>query len=339
MILILTEKNDDHTAIVAHALREKGAEFVRFDTEDFPQQTSLAITMRGDGHEAFLWLDGKKIELSRVTTVWYRRPGMPVLPDGLSADDRDFVSKETTHFLRGLWGTLRDRFWVNRYDNSREGENKSYQLNVAQRVGFRVPQTFLGNNPDEARDFVEGISGDTVYKCFSQYSRKLGDRVHMIYTTRLNKKDLSRMSSVRLAPCIFQEYVEKKVELRVTVIGRKIFAAEIHSQQSARSREDWRRYDLANTPYYPHQLPREIEDQCHALLHELGLVFGCIDLILTPDGEYVFLEINPNGQWYWVESLTGMPMLNNFTEMLIQGTAGYADPVKELEPLAVTVRA
>ncbi|HMW02377.1 MAG TPA: ATP-dependent carboxylate-amine ligase, partial [Acidobacteriota bacterium] len=135
------------------------------------------------------------------------------------------------------------------------------------------------------------------------------------------------LKAVTHAPCLFQEYIPKKVELRITVVGRKIFAAEIHSQQSQRSKDDWRRYDIANTPYLKHRLPEAIKIKCQQLVRELGLVFGCIDMIVTPDNRYVFLEINPNGQWGWIEELTQLPICANLAEMLIQGTALYTDPV------------
>lgn len=101
-------------------------------------------------------------------------------------------------------------------------------------------------------------------------------------------------------PSIFQPYIEKDFELPIVVVGRHIFACAIHSQQSDRSREDWRRYALENTPYLPYMLPAEIEARILVFMDRLWLVFGSIDMIVTPDGEYIFLEINPGGQFDWI---------------------------------------
>jgi hypothetical protein len=84
-------------------------------------------------------------------------------------------------------------------------------------------------------------------------------------------------------PIIFQSYVPKRIEVRVTGVGERVFAAEIHSQATHRTRLDWRRYDLDVTPHYPHALPREIEERCARLVAESGLVYGTIDLIARSD--------------------------------------------------------
>jgi glutathione synthase/RimK-type ligase-like ATP-grasp enzyme len=122
---------------------------------------------------------------------------------------------------------------------------------------------------------------------------------------------------------IFQAYVPKRLEVRVTVVGSAIFPAEIHSQQTHRTRHDWRRYDHGETPYLPHALPGHVAERCLRLVAELGLCYGAIDLVLTPDGRYVFLEINPNGQYLWIEHATGMPISGAVCDLLL-GTAERA---------------
>jgi glutathione synthase/RimK-type ligase-like ATP-grasp enzyme len=121
---------------------------------------------------------------------------------------------------------------------------------------------------------------------------------------------------------IFQQYVPKRVELRVTVVGRRVFAAEIDSQASRSTRHDWRHYDDPNVQYRIHTLPPEMARACVRLVEALGLSFGAIDLIQTPEGKYVFLEINPNGQWGWIEDLTGLPISDAIADWL----AGSGEP-------------
>jgi len=120
-----------------------------------------------------------------------------------------------------------------------------------------------------------------------------------------------------LCPLIVQVYVEKAVELRVTVVGSDVFAAEIHSQATQRTKIDWRRYDEGNTPHFEHTLPDKVSKLCLAMTHSLGLVYSAIDLILTPDGRYIFLELNPNGQYQWIEHLTGLPITDRIARLLI----------------------
>src|SRR6185312_12158775 len=105
-------------------------------------------------------------------------------------------------------------------------------------------------------------------------------------------------------------------ELRITVVGRQVFAAEIHSQHSNHTRHDWRRYDRYATPYFRHELPGALQRRCIALVERMGLCYGAIDMVLTPDGRYVFLEINPNGQYLWIEQATGLPISDAICDLL-----------------------
>ena len=139
-----------------------------------------------------------------------------------------------------------------------------------------------------------------------------------VFTTPVSTKDVKNINSVKYAPTLLQEYIPKKIEIRATIFGNKIFAAEIHSQQNPLTKDDWRHCN-ANVDYLPHILPKKIEQLCFRLVHGFGLVFGAIDLILTPQGKYVFLELNPNGQWIWIEKLTGLPMINALVNLLETG--------------------
>jgi len=326
MILILTERHDGHTEVVVDLLKRKGAEYVRFETADFPQDVRIRCGFNDlvdscTSEEQIILLGNKSIDLSNVRAVWYRRPKPPEVSAAISPEDQRFARDESSHFLRSLWYLLSDRFWVNPYGAGQVAEHKPYQLKVAREVGFDIPRTLMTNDPDEVMGFFERCKNGMIYKSFTPYIRaRKDDGAELgVFTNCVSRRDLSvRRTQVALAPCIFQEYVPKSVELRVTVVGRQIFAAEIQSQKSERSKHDWRRYDFENTPYAAHELPQSVVDKIHKLMKRMGLVFGCLDFVLTPDGRYVFLEINPNGQWYWIEQLTGFLIADAFAEMLIE---------------------
>jgi hypothetical protein len=337
-VLVLTNPHDGHSDLAIAALTARGVPVIRFHTEDFPQRA--AITCRigpdGDGSQT-LTCDGRRHDLACVRTVWNRRPRPPAVSDAMTAGNRVFAENECTHLLRALWALLADRFWVNRPEASREASLKPAQLAVARALGFDVPRTLVTNEPEAVPGFVDACGGDAIYKTLWPYMESREDgRAFAVYTRRLTGDDVARASRVSLAPGIFQAHVAKRIELRVTVIGARVFAVEIHSQQSERSRDDWRRYDLANTPYAPHTLPPDVEARCRALVRQLGLATGCLDLILTPDERYVFLEINPDGQWYWLERRTGVPLLEHFVEMLIQATPDYTMPAAAQVTLTTT---
>jgi len=108
------------------------------------------------------------------------------------------------------------------------------------------------------------------------------------------------------------------------VIGNKVFATEIHSQVNERSSVDFRaHYDLGRTPYCVHELPAAIVEKLLLVHRDLGLIYGAYDLIVRPDGSYVFLEVNQQGQFLWLESQTGQPLLENFCQLLLQGRPDF----------------
>jgi hypothetical protein len=141
------------------------------------------------------------------------------------------------------------------------------------------------------------------------------------YTNVVSHRDIGYFKAVRQGPVIFQGYVPKRLELRITIIGDAIFPVEIHSQVARRTRHDWRHYEHFNTPMYIHALPPEIERKLRQLVSQLGLNFGAIDMVLTPDGRYVFLELNPNGQFLWMEELMGFPMSDAMCDLLLSGSS------------------
>lgn len=318
MILILTRPFDVHADKVIEELNKRSIRYARLHTSEFP--TSLGLELGFNPNICHIHeMDGESINIDDVETVWNRRPSAPEFPAEVQNDHLRFASAESVHVLRGLWCLLADRFWINSYDNSYAAAFKPYQLSVAQELDFRIPRTLMTNCPEHALHFFDECNGGVIYKTFSSYHQADETGAYKgIYTNLISREQLVAGSDrIKLAPCIFQEYIRKMVELRVTVIGDQIFAAEIDSQSSARSTIDWRRYDFAQTPYRKHDLPKEIQSAIKSLMRRLGIVFGCLDFIMTPQGEYVFLEINPNGQWYWIELLTGFPLLSTFVELLL----------------------
>ena len=127
--------------------------------------------------------------------------------------------------------------------------------------------------------------------------------------------DLACDEALKAAPVIYQRHLEKLWDIRVTIVGESIYAAAIHSQETASARVDWRRADV-ELEHKKHVLPDDIAKACRRLMKVLNLRFGAIDFVLTPDGQYVFLEINPNGQWLWIEDKLGYPITNRIAKWL-----------------------
>ena len=251
--------------------------------------------------------DGRrKLSSQEVKSVWYRRNVAPNLPEDLSLGTREFCERETRGFLEGVLAALPTRRWLSSPQAIWRAERKPYQLAVAAQLGFTLPQTIVTNNRTAARDFAQGRS--LVVKAVDSGYISGPDGNRAIFTSALTPHDLEDLSGLALAPVTFQENVEKSSDIRVTVVGDAVFAAEILSQARESSKVDWRATDDPNLVHRPHELPATLADQCRRLATRLGLGFGAIDFALTPDGRYVFFEINPNGEWLWLEDQLSLPI-------------------------------
>jgi len=318
-MLILTADGDAHVEHVARLLANRGADVIQFDPGRFPVHASLNVTfMPGGGPHRLLVADDRVVDLDQLAAVWVRRPSQPV-PHQEVVDQvaRGYVNCECSAFSMDVWDSLGCLTVPGSHAVMGAASRKLYQLVVARELGFESPPTLITTNPEEFLDFYCAHDGRVITKVIGQLSAYHGDGDFGRYTELVSTRDVRYAASVRLCPIIVQPYVVKALELRVTVVGKEVFAAEIHSQESNRARIDWRRYDLRMTPHGIHRLPDEIAKRCLALVQRLGLCYGAIDLILTPDGRYVFLEINPNGQYLWIEKATGLPISEALCDLLL----------------------
>ncbi len=326
MILLFTVEGDAHLPPIARRLSARGAAFRVVDPGRFPALGELRVAYGDAGLERCeLLLPGDLIDLRTVTAVWNRRPVPPTADARMREDHRKVAEAASEAALGGAW-SLMDCLWLPGPPQALERtELKITQLAIAAKLGIAIPRTVVANSPDEALEMYERTGGRMIAKPLirgAMPGRNHEDR--LAYTRVLRRRDLKDLHTMRWSPLILQEYVPKRVELRVTVVGDEIFPAEIESQASSRSRDDWRRYDLAKTPYRRHTLPADVAERLLAVVRAFGLCYGAIDLVLTPDGRYVFLELNGNGQWLWIEDLTQMPIADAITSLLVRGREAAA---------------
>ncbi|MFI6176463.1 MvdC/MvdD family ATP grasp protein [Nonomuraea sp. NPDC051191] len=323
MLLILSEPGDATVDLVLPKLKARGADVLWWDPGEYPSAARLTVRFGADGEELVLTRDGQVFDLSTTTAVWTRRPGRPRAADDVTADDlRERGAELSEWFTEGFWDLLDARWLPARQPVLRRAHNKLVHLALARRLGFDVPRTVVTNDPSELVPAYENAGGRLIAKAMEHTNFAIDGGAHAVYTTVVNRRSLGGRGRMVHEPVILQPYVPKAVELRATVVGRQVFTAEIASQDSPRTRDDWRHYDFARARHSVHRLPGDVARRCVDLVAALGVSFGAIDLILTPDGQYVFLEINPNGQWAWIEDLTGLPISDAIADWL---TAGETD--------------
>ncbi len=321
MVLIITSKVDPHADKVIEYFYNWGIKFFRFNTEDFPINTNLSWTISSQLEEDFILetLHSRKIQREEIKSIWYRKP-LPFVfdPKITKPQVKKLIDSECNATINGLYLNLKDALWINNPFKNRVASNKLFQLRVARELGFEIPDTLITNNAKVAKEFYSKHDGNIINKPINQAYFETEDGYFLIYTNRVTEKELGNLNLVSYEPTLFQGYIPKRIELRITIVGNQIFTCAIDSQSSKKTMVDWRHYDFQNVPHSTFELPQRIKDLCFKLVKELGLVFAAIDMVLTPDKRYVFLEINPNGQYLWIELLTGLLISNAIAETLIK---------------------
>ena len=271
MIVIVSSDADEHARAVMDELRAKSKEYFLLDMSTFPQEMVLALAYNGNGGDFRLRRNGSEISLADCRAVWWRRPGYFVPDPTIRRESHvQFIHGECYEAFAGLWH-LMPASWINHPKRDEVAGRKVYQLKVAHDVGLITPQTLVSNDVAEARAFVERMGTDRViYKAFSATQAEWRE------TRLMGQAEMELLDSVRFAPVIFQEYIEAEVDLRITVVGDQIFAAAIHSQDSA-YKFDFR-MDMPSVKVEAVKLPDEIESKLLAFMRHYGLVYGAIDM-------------------------------------------------------------
>jgi glutathione synthase/RimK-type ligase-like ATP-grasp enzyme len=332
-VLILTQLQDMHALSVAHALQLKGHRPVLWYGADFPisQSGSISISPSRSPQGVVNWAitgPGVDLKTDQLDVVWHRRPRSAVLPEDMHPEDREVAESECKAFTSALWQIIApDAFWVNPLSSRDYARSKPVQLLEALRVGLLVPPTLYSNDPFRIRQFIEAHSGDVIYKPFRTARWGKGEEnPALLLTSVVRADDLPDDDILRLSPGIFQPKIEKEYELRVTCMGGLQVAAKLMSQEDDALRLDWRAAfgSNKNLRIESTQLPDNISLSCRQLMSRLGIVFGCIDFIVTPNGDYIFLEINETGQFLWIEYINPeIRLLEPFTEFLINCGAEF----------------
>jgi len=303
MLLLVTNCRDITMDYVVAELRRRGQPFFRLNTEQLPQ---ALCSMAGFPRDAWsISLDGVVVRGAAITGAYFRRPGAPVVPDtATDPGERAYIEAEWSSFLKSLYSRLEGR-WLNSPTKIFMAEDKPMQLLLAQEIGFHVPQAFVTNDILCARAI--SALGQAIGKPLRQ-AVLAGETERVIFTSRLAEIEDEQAEAIRLTPFIVQSEILKQYDVRVTVVGERVFATAIWSQDNEETITDWRKGSRPDLRHEKIVLDRRVERQCVKLVQRLGLRYGAIDLVCDQLGKLWFLEINPNGQWAWIENLTGYPI-------------------------------
>ena len=310
-VLIISNKFDFTTDYVVLALRELKIPYVRINRDEF---FNYSIKVFLEKEELHVDINGKVFVLSNETlkSIYYRAPTFIRSLD-IPADPEEQLYKfQWASFIRNLI-IFENAFWINNPVVTYRAENKLYQLKIAKQIGFKIPYTVVSNDGR-----LPGIKKEAKYaiKTLDPGLLKIDDKEAFIYTNIVTGSELIK-SNLRLVPVVIQEYLFPKLDTRVTVVGRKVFAVKI-LRQGKNIDGDWRRIKKEELEYILIKLPDDINQLCINLVKKLGLIFGAIDLAFA-NGEYYFLEINPTGEWAWLVNSVNFPIHKEIAYLLAQG--------------------
>jgi len=317
-VLLLTHSGDFYTVdLVSQALARKHVRPIRFNTDLFPSSIKL-LAHAGDDRAAHLVTEaGEQVSATDVRAVWARKLWTPRMSDDLDQRYRSMCIGESVAALEGFLDALHDARWINNLARQRDAENKQRQLRLAAQAGLRVPRTLVTNDPAAARQFFAETNGQTVAKLLRPLDVSMDTAKPFVYTNQVREEDLISANSLRHSPMVFQELIPKAYELRVACVAGEAFAGALDASGTSRGHTDWRRAAPEECRWHNAQLPAEVARGLRELMSELGLIFGAVDLICTPAGEYVFLEVNPGGEWGMLERDLGLPISEAIAEALV----------------------
>ncbi|MBP0019935.1 MAG: MvdC family ATP-grasp ribosomal peptide maturase [Cyanobacteria bacterium SBLK] len=318
VILLITHSGDFFTIDrVAEALSKKGARWFRFDTDKFPLEIQLTAKFDRSQSSHRLQYGDESIDTDEVRAVWMRRIWKPNLGQDLTPQYQAACIQESAATLSGFWDSLRDARWIDDLERINAAQNKQRQLRVASEVGLNIPRTTIANNPAAVRELFQQVQGKMVTKLLTTLSYSMEYSPFFLYTSTVKEEDLLNAESLRYCPMVFQEKIPKQLELRVVFVRGQVFVGALDASVYEESTVDWRKPGVEVGSWQNHELPDEIVGKIQALMTEFGLSFGALDFILTPSGEYVFLEVNPIGEWGMLERDLHLPISQAIADALV----------------------
>lgn len=310
-VLTITTLPDPHVEMVQDHM---DAKIINLDPRTFLE--NMDISYHYNGKELNVTLNGS--ELNNVGSIWFRKP-LYLNPEELPVKPQyqEFAHAAYKKTVKALYDLYGDRFWISDFRNVMKGNNKVWQIEMANSLGFDIPKTLVTSNAEEVERFRLEV-GDIVTKSLTFSPVHKDGKYYGFFTTIIESGESPDLSGLFVSPAIFQRAIEEKIDLRLTVVGNKVFPCAITPTGSVKNRVDWRMGIRTNEVQY--EIYEDLDDnlirKCVELTRRMGLHYSAIDLAIDVEGKYWFLEINPNGQWAFIELETGMPISKSIANLL-----------------------
>lgn len=306
IVIIVAPSEDLHSRVVAKCIESDfHCEALIWNNALFPLNDQITFGIENDQTTFALNIKGKKYELEKIRSIWNRRPQIFNLSQTILEDYvKQFCASESRILFRASLASVNIPV-INNIFNDMIASYKPLQLKIAKQSGLKIPRTIMTNQKEEITKFWKNSLSGCVYKTFGPLSERIAE------TRILKEEDLVHLDKLVHAPTIVQEKIEGR-DIRVNIFGDHVSAASVTSDDI--DRLDWR-WDLTSK-WHEHKLPYQIIEKIREFVKNLGLLYGCIDMRKQPDGNYIFFEINPSGQFLFIEMDTGQPLAEQMAKLL-----------------------
>jgi ATP-grasp ribosomal peptide maturase len=313
-VLILTDEHDLSADRMVGELGRRATDVFRADLAWFPQRLTLDAEFRDGRWRGRLTSPERVVDLTEITGAWYRSPTTFQFPDGLSPTERQHSHNEAKLGLGGVLMTL-PITWVNHPARAADAAYRPVQMAAASTCGLSVPDTLITNSADAVHRFAKDHDAVVTKTLGAPAILESGGR-RIAFTEFLTPEHLADLRGIEHTAHQFQAWVDKHRECRVTVAGEKVFAVAIDAHSPA-AYVDWRA-DYDALAYEVIEPPDTVSSGIAGLMRQLGLAYGALDFVITPQDEWVFLEINAGGQFGWLEDAVGISVTATLADILTE---------------------
>ncbi|HAF87570.1 MAG: hypothetical protein CMF38_05580 [Legionellaceae bacterium] len=322
-----TEPDDTHALVVKLALEAAGHQVYNLFTADFPSYQSHSLAVDEHGWQWCSQDDKHQAYPNDFEAIWWRRARKPfIAKDSVHPDDYLFLLKESHLFYESLVHLLSEKsWWINPKKAADRANSKLLQLKLAASCGLSIPITLCSNDATRIQHFVTHHAKEKIiYKPLCTYFWPEQQTIKAVYTAPITIHSLPDKTTLALSAGLFQVEIPKAYELRITCFGDHLVATKLYSQAHALGQMDWRRIPFKEMAIEPYVLPLAIQNKIRIFMRQLGIVFGCFDFIKTPEGEYVFLEVNEQGQFLWIDEYNPeFKLLDTFVQFIQQTSRNF----------------
>ncbi len=304
---------------LTRTLESRGAEVLRFDNDMFPTEAQVTLAQHSSGEGLRFRYKGREMRIGPEDAIWYRRARIGEKLPEMDPQLRHGALLESKALLYGAIGAA-PCFVIDPPHKVRSNEHKPRQLHIARELGLDIPRSLMTNDPEEARAFIASCPGGVVAKMLSAFPVFDDQGVEqVVFTTLLTSEHLDKLDGLRYSPMVFQERIRKKLELRITVIGNRLFTAAVDSEKTDGAAIDWRARGVTLLQSWrEYQLPADVERRLGQYMDRIGLQYSAIDVIVDPDGRHIFLEANPAGECFWMQyNAPHFPLSNALADVLL----------------------